>query len=116
MTHFQKSTKLYRKVKKIIVIKEKRNGGKTANLVARLEKNPKALLLVFNSSEAYRLKRSFFPKENFRVGVHTRRVMTWDYYFEHPEFYGRPLLIDNVDIYLRDRFKSNDIGVSINED
>ena len=100
----------------MIVIKEKRNGGKTVNLICRLEQNPKALMLVLGKQEAYRLRTSFFPGEEPECISCAERIISWQHYFVHPELWGRPLLIDNVDIFLREHFRSNDIEVSINED
>ena len=94
----------------MIVIKEKRNGGKTSKLVALLQKDLSCILLVFSVGEASRIICQY--REVDLAG----RVMSWDYYLARPELWGRPLLIDNVDIYLQERFKSRVLVVSINED
>ncbi len=91
------------------IIKEKRNCGKTSKLVALLQTDLSRILLVFSAREAFRIIQEH--KETDLSG----RVMSWDYYNAQPELWGRPLLIDNVDMYLQHRFKSGIIGVSINE-
>lgn len=91
----------------MIVIKEKRNRGKTTKLVELLKKDAAFILLVFSQAEAFRIIREFHLEQS--------QVLSWDYYFVHPEFWGRTVLIDNVDLYLHDRFKSDIYGVSINE-
>lgn len=94
----------------MLVIKEKRNCGKTSKLVGLLQKNLSHILLVFSEREASRIIGEY------RAMDLCGRVMSWDYYFTRPDLWGRPLLIDNVDMYLQDRFKAHDIGVSVNED
>ncbi len=97
----------------MIVIKAKRNCGKTAKLVELLKKNPEALLLVFSWGEAEGIIQNIHPKDDSGCW---KRIHPWGYYFSHPELHGRSLLIDNVDLFLREHFRSTDIKVSINED
>lgn len=98
----------------MIVIKEKRNQGKTEKLVALLEKDISQILLVFSLGEAHRIIAKYDSKTFLDLSW---RVMTWDYYRATPELWGRPLLIDNVDMFLQYILKSAFInGVSINED
>lgn len=96
----------------MIVIQEKRNGGKTAKLIDLLLANRRALLLVYSEKEATRIIRHI---EAEPLGPVASRVMSWDRYGRSPQLHGRPLLIDNVDIFLRERFH-NIQAVSINED
>lgn len=94
----------------MIVIKRRRNHGKTSILVALLQKDLSRILLVFSVGEASRIIGEY--REMDLAG----RVMSWDYYNARPELWGRPLLIDNVDMFLRERFKSDIQAISINED
>ena len=94
----------------MIVIKEKRNCGKTSKLVALLQKDLSRILLVFSIREAARIIGEY--REMDLAG----RVMSWDYYNARPVLWGRPLLIDNVEMFLEARFKSRVLGISINED
>ncbi len=93
----------------MIVIKTKRNCGKTSKLVALLQKDLSRLLLVYSIREASRII------EEYREMDLAGRVMSWDYYNARPELWGRPLLIDNVDMFLQERFKTEIQAVSIND-
>lgn len=92
------------------VIHEKRNEGKTTQMVEMLKTIPDALLLVCNHAEAQRIVRDFGLVEI------AKRIITWDRYFARPELWDAALLIDNVDLFLQERFKFSILGVSINAD
>ncbi len=96
----------------MIIIKAKRNKGKTTRLVGLLQKNSKAILLVFNRVEVERIIREYSLKDSECC----LRIFSWAHYFIHPELQGLPLLIDNINIYLYEQFRSKIYGVSINED
>ena len=79
----------------MIVIKRKRNEGKTTKLVEILKRTPDAVLLVYNISEAHRIIRVFDldPKE------YRHRVVSWHQSQTHVGT-NYPILIDNVDAFV----------------
>lgn len=98
----------------MIVIQTKRNKGKTARLIDILLNDPKAILLVCTSKEAKRIAEQIWPR-NPKEWQH--RVLSWRYYFNHPRITGDiHLLIDNVDLFLQEKFAFQIKAVSINED
>lgn len=99
-------------ISKMMVVKEKRGRGKTAKLVDLLMNNSESLLLVFSEREREGIIQNIHPKDDSGCW---NRIYTWDYYLGHPYLHGRPLLIDNADLFLREHFRSKDIGISINE-
>lgn len=95
----------------MIVIKKKRNEGKTTKLVELLKKTPESILLVHGGGmEASRIIREF----DLDREVYRKRVIPWNQY----SIWGinTPILIDNVDLFLQEKFNHRLLGVSINED
>ena len=92
----------------MIVIKRERNKGKTTKLVQLLIQTPEAILLVHGSMEAHRILREFDLPEEYN-----RRIIPWHSF--NPHGVGTPVFIDNVDLFLQEKFCMRIAGVSINE-
>jgi hypothetical protein len=93
----------------MIIIKRCRNKGKTTELVKLLTQTPEAILLVHGSMEAHRILHEFDLPEEYNL-----RIIPWNNF--NPHGAGTPVLIDNVDLFLQERFCMRIAGVSINED
>ncbi|KKN12799.1 hypothetical protein LCGC14_1012730 [marine sediment metagenome] len=97
----------------MIVIQTKRNKGKTARLVGLLLSDPKALLLVCTEREASRIRNQVCSR-NPKEWEH--RIMSWGRYFCRSTPTDAHILIDNVDLFLQEKFIFQIKAVSINED
>ena len=82
--------------------------SKTTELVKLLVKTPEAILLVRNSTEARRILQEYDLPNKYH-----RRVLSWHDY--NPHGAGTPIFIDNVDLFLQEKFCMRIAGVSINE-
>lgn len=96
----------------MIVIQKNRNCGKTVELVSMLENNPNAVLLVHNGQERIRIIHSFCLTPN-----QANRIFTWNSYPKGGfQGFNHQILIDNIDLYIQERFDFKVLGVSINKD
>ena len=96
----------------MIIIKTKRNKGKTTEMVRLLRENPDAILLVFGRGEILRIVDYYKLND-----ADAKRIVTWARYRTDPRFikHEGPLILDNLDLFLETYLhNSNIIGVSIN--